>query len=42
MHAYLEGLTDLVRMGMYPNRSAAIRDAVRDLLKRELWRERVR
>ena len=40
--SYLEGLADLVSMGMYPSRSAAIRAAVRDLLKRELWRERVR
>ncbi len=35
--AYLEGLDELVRTGMYPSRSAAIRSAVRDLLKRELW-----
>jgi Arc/MetJ-type ribon-helix-helix transcriptional regulator len=35
--AYLEGLDDLVRANMYPSRSAAIRAAVRDLLKRELW-----
>jgi len=35
--AYLEGLDELVRSGMYPSRSAAIRVAVRDLLKRELW-----
>ena len=38
---YIEGLEELVRMGRYPNRSAAIRMAVRDLLLRELWgRER--
>jgi Arc/MetJ-type ribon-helix-helix transcriptional regulator len=37
--AYLEGLDDLVRMNMYPSRSAAIRAAVRDLLKRELWKK---
>jgi len=36
--AHLAGLDELVRMGMYPSRSAAIRAAVRDLLKRELWR----
>ncbi|MEM1531177.1 MAG: ribbon-helix-helix domain-containing protein [Candidatus Bathyarchaeia archaeon] len=35
--AYLEGLDELVRRNMYPSRSAAIRSAVRDLLKRELW-----
>jgi len=34
---YLEGLEELVRQGRYPNRSAAIRIAVRDLLLRELW-----
>lgn len=36
--ASIEGLDDLVRSGMYPSRSAAIRAAVRDLLKKELWR----
>ncbi|MDH5779967.1 MAG: ribbon-helix-helix domain-containing protein, partial [Candidatus Bathyarchaeota archaeon] len=30
----------LVRAAMYPSRSAAIRAAVRDLLKRELWTRR--
>lgn len=35
--AYLEGLDDLVRTNMYPNRSCAIRNAVRDMLKQELW-----
>jgi antitoxin ParD1/3/4 len=35
--AYLEGLDELVRGNMYPSRSSAIRSAVRDLLKRELW-----
>lgn len=38
--AYLEGLDELVRGAMYPSRSAAIRAAVRDLLKRELWARR--
>jgi len=38
--AYLEGLDELVRSGMYPSRSAAIRASVRDMLKRELWRRR--
>ena len=31
------GLDELVRQNMYPSRSAAIRAAVRDLLRRELW-----
>jgi len=35
--AYLEGLDELVRASMYPSRSSAIRSAVRDMLKRELW-----
>ena len=38
--AYLEGLDELVRAGMYPSRSAAIRASVRDLLKKELWVKR--
>ncbi len=38
--AYLEGLDELVRTGMYNSRSAAIRAAVRDMLKRELWTRR--
>ena len=38
--AYLVGLDELVRSGMYPSRSAAIRAAVRDMLKRELWAKR--
>ena len=37
--AYIEGLEELVRSGMYPSRSAAIRVAVRDMLKKELWAE---
>jgi len=36
--ALLEGVDELVRAGMYQSRSAAIRAAVRDLLKHELWR----
>ena len=35
--AYLEGLDELVKMGRYSSRSEAIRIAVRELLKRELW-----
>jgi len=34
---YLEGIEKLVKTGFYPNRSEAIRVAIRDLLKRELW-----
>jgi len=33
--ALAEMLDDLVRMGLYPSRSAAIRAAVRDLIKKE-------
>jgi Arc/MetJ-type ribon-helix-helix transcriptional regulator len=35
--ACIEGLDELVRQKIYPSRSEAIRAAVRDLLKRELW-----
>ena len=38
--SYLDELHDLVRREMYPSRSAAIRSAIRDLLKRELWSKR--
>ena len=34
---YLHDLDELVRMQKYPNRSEAIRVAIRDLLKEELW-----
>lgn len=34
---YLDGLEKLVNNNLYPNRSEAIRIAIRDLLKRELW-----
>jgi len=37
--AYLEGVDRLVGMNMYSSRSTAIRYAVMDLLKRELWRQ---
>ncbi|MCJ7817287.1 MAG: ribbon-helix-helix domain-containing protein [Candidatus Thorarchaeota archaeon] len=30
-------IQELVEKGLYPNRSEAIRIAIRDLLKRELW-----
>jgi Arc/MetJ-type ribon-helix-helix transcriptional regulator len=35
--AHLNGLDDLVRTKMYASRSSVIRNAVRDLLKRELY-----
>ena len=34
---YVDGLEKLVENNLYPNRSEAIRIAIRDLLKRELW-----
>ena len=34
---YISGLEKLVENNLYPNRSEAIRIAIRDLLKRELW-----
>jgi len=34
---YVKGLDELVKIGMYPSRSEAIRVAIRDLLRRELW-----
>ncbi len=33
----VSGLDELVRNGRYPNRSEAIRFAIRDMLKDELW-----
>jgi Arc/MetJ-type ribon-helix-helix transcriptional regulator len=36
---YVKGLDKLVEIGMYPSRSEAIRVAVRDLLRRELWND---
>ncbi|RDE10822.1 MAG: transcriptional regulator [Candidatus Thorarchaeota archaeon] len=33
----LDDIQQLVKNGLYPNRSEAIRIAIRDLLKRELW-----
>jgi Arc/MetJ-type ribon-helix-helix transcriptional regulator len=35
--ALVEGMDELVRRGLYPSRSAVIRTAVRDLLRKELW-----
>lgn len=34
----LEGMEELVRLGYYMDISDVIRTAVRDLLRRELWR----
>jgi antitoxin ParD1/3/4 len=34
----VKGLDDLARQGMYSSRSSAIRAAIRDMLKKELWR----
>ena len=34
---YIEALDQLVKENMYPNRSEAIRMAIRDLLKVEVW-----
>lgn len=36
----LHGLDELVRLQRYPNRSEAIRLAIRDLLKEELWNKK--
>jgi len=35
--ALIEGMDELVKRGVYPSRSAVMRTAVRDLLKKELW-----
>jgi len=35
--ALVEGMDELVRRGLYPSRSAVMRAAVRDLLRKELW-----
>ena len=34
---FLHGLDELVRSKRYPSRSEAVRVAIRDLLKQELW-----
>lgn len=38
--SYIEGLEVLVKDNIYPNRSEAIRVAVRDMLKAELWKSK--
>lgn len=35
--ALIEAMDELVKRGLYPSRSAVLRTAVRDLLKKELW-----
>ena len=35
--AYVEAIDELVKKGRFTNRSEAIRIAVRELLRRELW-----
>ena len=37
--SYIDGLEELVKEHIYPNRSEAIRVAVRDMLKSELWKK---
>jgi len=38
--SYIEGIDELAKMGRFASRSDAIRYAVRELLKRELWSSR--
>jgi Predicted transcriptional regulators containing the CopG/Arc/MetJ DNA-binding domain len=40
--SYVEGIDELVKMGRFRSRSEAIRFAVRELLRRELWCSRPR
>ncbi|MGC8849879.1 MAG: ribbon-helix-helix domain-containing protein [Candidatus Bathyarchaeia archaeon] len=35
--ALVEGIDELIKAGFYQSRSAAIRTAVRELLRKELW-----
>ena len=37
LEEYLKGLHELVRSAMYSSRSAVIRIAVRNMLRRKLW-----
>ena len=39
--AFMKGLDELINEGLFPTRSAAVRIAVGELLKRELWRGKV-
>lgn len=36
---FIKGLEELVKKGLYANRSEAIRVAIRDLIKRELYND---
>lgn len=38
--AYIDELDELIKAGLFPSRSEAIRVAIRDLLQRELWSAR--
>ena len=38
--AFMKSLDELIDEGLFPTRSAAIRFAVRELLRRELWRRK--
>ena len=38
--AFMKGLDELIDEGLFPTRSAAIRFAVRELLRKELWRRK--
>jgi Arc/MetJ-type ribon-helix-helix transcriptional regulator len=35
----IEGMGELVKIGMYPSRSEKIRAAIKDLLKKEPWKK---
>ncbi|MDT7878782.1 MAG: ribbon-helix-helix domain-containing protein [Candidatus Caldarchaeales archaeon] len=37
--ALIQGMDELIKKKVYPSRSAIMRAAVRDLLRRELWAE---
>lgn len=37
--AYIDELNKLIEAGLFPSRSEAIRIAIRDLLRKELWIE---
>jgi Arc/MetJ-type ribon-helix-helix transcriptional regulator len=36
--AYLEGIERLIELGRFQSRSEAVRFAVKEMIKRELWR----
>jgi len=39
LEALIEGMDELVKLEMYPNKSEIIRVAIRDLLRKELWKK---